>query len=174
MCSGTSAGVTATLACALMTSSCGYTIKAAADVNPAVQFANYHTFFMLEGHPSGDPFRDQRVADAVRAALMDKGWEEVAPGEGRAVVVVHAATPAAHSSATFYDGWGGWRWDWAGNTKPTDYEAGTVVVDIFDAASKVAIWRGRTRRVVTNDVVQKAGFTDEAMAGMFKAFPPGQ
>jgi hypothetical protein len=75
---------------------------------------NYHTYFMMKGSSSGSPLLDQRVIDDVREALTTKGWERVPEGEGRAAVVVPAATRTQHSYQTFYEGWGGWRSDGIG------------------------------------------------------------
>jgi uncharacterized protein DUF4136 len=63
-------------------------------------------------------------------------------------VVVHAATKTKHTYETLYDGWGGWGWRrWGGGfggatTYVNDFKVGTVVVDMFDARSKQAVWHG--------------------------------
>ena len=102
--------MTTALIATLLTVGCGYTISTNTDYNRAVNFSNYHTFFMMKGNSSGNPLLDQRATDDVKAALAAKGWTEAPQGQGSAAVVVHAATKTKHSYQTFYDGWGGgWR-----------------------------------------------------------------
>lgn len=174
-----SKGITTAALAILLTAGCGYSIKTSTDYDRTVNFSNYNTFFMMTGNSSGNPLLDQRVAGDVRAALTSKGWAEVPAGEGRAAVVVHAATRTKHSYQTFYDGWGGgWRWRWGGlgtsTTYVQDYKVGTVVVDIFDAATKQAIWRGWASDALSDSSKHNAEATEEAITKMFAAFPPAQ
>lgn len=159
----------------LSTTACGYGIKTATDYDRAVNFGRYNTFFMMKGNSSGNSLRDQRAADDVRQALTSEGWAEVPEGEGRAAVVVHAATKTKHSYETFYDGWGGWRWRWAGMRTATtfveDYQVGTVVVDIFDAGSKQAIWHGFASDALSDNGKDNAKATQKAITKMFSKFP---
>ena len=163
---------------AVMTVGCGYSIKTSTDYDHTVNFSNYHTFFMLKGNSSGNPLLDQRVTDDVRRALESKGWAEVPEGEGRAAVVVHEATKTKHTYETFYDGWGGWRWRWGGfgdaTTYVENYKVGTVVVDIFDADTKQAMWRGAATDALSDNAARNASATEDAITKMFARFPPGE
>jgi hypothetical protein len=161
----------------LAAAGCAYSITTATDYDRSVQFSNYHTFFMMKGNSSGNPLVDQRVTTDVTAALNSKGWEEVPEGQGRAAVVVHAATKTKHSYETFYDGWGdGWRYRWGGvggsTTFVQDYKIGTVVVDIFDAQTKQAIWRGSASDALSESPTKNAETTETAVTKMFSSFPP--
>jgi hypothetical protein len=130
----------------------------------------------MKGNPSGNPLLDQEVARDVEAALTSKGWEEVPEGEGHAAVVVHAATKTKHTYETFYDGWGSWRWRFGGMGNSTtlvqDYKVGTVVVDIFDAQTKQAIWRGSATDALSDNQKDNAEATAAAITKMFSNFPP--
>ena len=161
---------------ALMTTGCGYSIKATADYDREVNFANYHTFFIMKGTSSGNPLLDHRVNEDVRMELATKGWMEVPEGEGRTAVVVHAATKTNHTYQTFYDGWGGWRWRGSGwaTTYVEDYTVGSVVVDIFDAATKQLIWRGAASDALTENAEKNELITREAITKLFHGFPPGR
>jgi hypothetical protein len=162
----------------LLTVGCGYAIKTSTDYNHAVNFSNYHTFFMMKGNSSGNPLLDQRATEDVKAALAAKGWTEAPQGQGAAAVVVHAATKTKHTYQTFYDGWGGgWRYRWGGGlnsatTYVQDYKVGTVVVDIFDAQSKQAIWRGSASDALSGNPANNAKATEAAITKMFNNFPP--
>lgn len=157
---------------AIATCACGPSIRTAVDYDRTVNFGNYRTFFLLKGNSSGNPLLDQRAADDVHQALTLRGWAEVPEGEGRAAVVVHAATLTKHSSETFYDGWGGWGWRRAPGSTSTfveDYRVGTVVVDIFDADTKQAMWHGVARDALSGDAVNDSNMTQAAITKMFAA-----
>jgi hypothetical protein len=159
---------------ALFTAACGYSIKTATDYDRTVQFSSYHSFFILKGNPSGNPLMDQRATADVESALMAKGWMELPEGEGQAAVVIHAATRNKHTYDTFYDGWGGgWRWGGFGDTTTfvENYKVGTLVVDIFDASSKRAIWHGFASDALSDSAKSNAQATEEAVDKLFRNFP---
>src|SRR5437879_3084784 len=167
-------------AVALLTAACGYGIKASSDYDHSVNFASYHTFSIMKGNSSGNPLSDQRIAADVTTALVSKGWREAPEGAAQAAVVVHTSTKTKHSYSTFYDGWDGWGWrrrGWGGFTSATtyeqDYKVGSVVVDIFDAKSKEAIWHGTAAGVLSGNAQENARIDDQAVAKMFASFPPG-
>jgi uncharacterized protein DUF4136 len=161
---------------ALATTACGYSIKATVDYDRDVNFATYHTFFIMKGTSSGNPLLDRRVNDDVRIELATKGWVDVPEGQGRAAVVVHAATKTKHTYETFYEAWGGWRWRGVGTatTYIEDYDVGSVVVDIFDVATKQLIWRGAASDALTENAEKNESITREAIAKLFRSFPPGR
>jgi uncharacterized protein DUF4136 len=156
---------------------CGSAIKAASDFDKRIDFANYGTFFMVKGNSTGDSIVDERIASDVGNALESKGWAEVPEGEGKAVVIVHTATGAEHTYGSFYNGWGGWQWVPFDEPAPfpEDYKAGTVVVTIFDADTKRAIWRGFVTDAIADDMKQTTTkVREQAVAKIFAKFPPAQ
>ena len=163
-------------AIALVATACGYSIKTSTDYDRRVSFSNYQSFFFLKGNSSGDPLFDQRAKADVETALILKGWLEVPEGDGQAAVVIHTATRTKHTYLSFYDGWGGWRYDWedgrAVSSIVEDYEVGTLVVDIFDASTKQAIWHGFASDALSGNGKSSEDATEEAINKMFKAFPP--
>jgi Domain of unknown function (DUF4136) len=160
---------------AVLTTGFSDTIQVTTDYDRNVSFANYHTFFIIKGSSSGTPLLDQRVMDDVRDALTTKGWEGVSEGEGRVAVVVHAATATKHSCEAFYEGWGGWRWGGIGMaaTDRDTFKVGSVLVDMFDAATKQLIWRGAVSDALTRNAERKPSITREAITKLFHRFPPG-
>ena len=166
-------------AVALATVGCGYSIKTATDYNHNVNFSNYHSFSIVTGNSSGNPLMDERAATDVKSALTSKGWTEAPSGQAQTTVIVHAATKTKHTYQTFYDGFGGgWRWGgwggWGGNatTYVQDYKIGTLVVDIFDAKTKEAIWHGFASDALSNNATSNAAATAQAVDKMFSTFPP--
>jgi hypothetical protein len=167
------------VAVALLTVGCGFSIKTATDYDRNVKFSNYNSFFIMKGNSSGNPLMDQRAQADVESALTSKGWAEVPQGEGQAAVVVHAATKTKHTYETLYDGWGGWGWrrGWGGGfggttTYINDYKVGTLVVDVFDAKTKQAIWHGSATDALSDNAKSNARATEQAVDKMFRNFPP--
>jgi len=167
-------------AVALLTAACAYGIKATTDYDRSVKFASYGNFTMVTGNSSGNPVSDRRVAAEVATALTTKGWKEVPADQAQASVVVHTASRTKHTYQTFYDGWGGWGWrrrGWGGlggaTTYEEDYRLGSVVVDIFDAKTKEAIWHGHATGVLSGKAPENAQINEQAVAKMFASFPPG-
>ena len=157
------------------TAGCSYGIKATTDYDTRVDLSNYSTFFMMKGNSSGNPAVDDRLISSVDTAMTGKGWVEVPEGEGQAAVVVHTATDTNHTYETFYDNWGGWRSRWAGSGSGSgfveDYKAGTVVVTIFDARTKQAIWRGFATGALSDSPQKSPKETEKAVSRMFNHFP---
>jgi uncharacterized protein DUF4136 len=164
-------------ACAVMlfTVGCGYSIKTSTDYDRDASFASYQTFCIRNGNSSGSPVTDQLASIDVAAALTARGWREVPDSEAQAAVVIQSATRDKHSFETFYHGWSEWHWHWGGFADATrfaeDYKVGTLVVDIFDASTKRAIWHGFATGAVSDDPTSDA--TDLAVERIFTDFPPG-
>ena len=165
-------------AAALSTVGCGASIKTATDYNRNVNFSKYQSFYVKSGNSSGNPLMDQRAITDVTRALEAKGWTEVPQGGAQTAVVVHAATKTKHTYETLYDGWGGWGWRRFGGgfggatTYVNDFKVGTVVVDIFDARSKQAVWHGSASDALSDGVTSNASITQRAIDKMFAGFPP--
>jgi len=153
---------------------CAQSIKATTTVNPNVDFSSYDTFFLMKGNSSGSAVVDDRLLSSVKAALLDKGWVEAPEGDGEAAIVVSTATGSRHTDQSFYDGWGGWHWQLAGSSNTAaaagDYKAGTVVVTIFDARTKQAMWRGSAVDAIPDGRRVKET-EDKAIARIFNDFP---
>jgi hypothetical protein len=53
-----------------------------------------------------------------------------------------------------------------------DYKVGTVIVDIFDARTKQAIWHGTATDALSDNAKSNAQATEQAIDKMFGNFPP--
>jgi hypothetical protein len=163
---------TAVIAAALaFAASCASTINVRSDYNRQANFSHYRSFSIREGHSSGDPVMDQRIKADVESALRAKGLEEVRSDEGDAIVVAHAATRTEHTYETFYNGWG-WRWRWgAPEVIANQFDVGTIVVDMFDASTKTAVWHGYASHVLSEKPAKNDQRADEAVTKIFEKFP---
>ncbi|GGI52833.1 DUF4136 domain-containing protein [Oxalicibacterium solurbis] len=147
------------------------------DSDRNVDFSRYHTYGWQTQPDVPVPLMRQRLMDGIDARLQAKGWRRVTNGE--VVVVAHVATQQQQTLTTMYDGgpYAGWGWRTPGfgtaTTYVDTYETGTLVVDLFDAASKRAIWRGTARAVMPENPDKGNALLEQSLDGMFADFPPG-
>lgn len=177
--------VALTFALALTAAACATTPTVYIDHNPAAQFGNYRTYSWREKAEKAPPLVAQRIVEAVDAQLRAKGWTPVANG-GDVVLAAHVASRQEYELDTFYSDpfWGGWGWHggwghgWgfgAGidTRRVRSYEVGTLVLDMFDANTKQAIWRGTAEGTVPKDPRKLTEKMQAGVAKMFADFPPG-
>jgi hypothetical protein len=94
------------------------------------------------------------------------------------VVIVAIQTTEKQSSLQgFYNGmggglgWGGFR-DGSINISEQDYQAGTLVIDMYDAKTKQLLWRGTAGGTLSDKADKNEKKLEKAVAKMFKDFPP--
>ena len=86
-----------------------------------------------------------------------------------------------HTSSMGYGYGGGWGWDpyWGGmggmgggssTTTSHTYERGSLIIDIWDAKKKEAIWRGTAEAVVKDNPQRAAKQIDKALIKIVKRF----
>ncbi len=149
--------------------------KVTTDFKKGADFAQYKTFTWIKEPKTTDPLMRQRVIDDVNSALAAKGLRRVT-GQADLGIAAHEATRQEHTLNTFYDGFGGgWRWRGGfgtATTTVTNYEVGTLVVDMFDCKTKEAVWRATSSKTLSSNPEKNADNLNKAVVDMFKKFPP--
>jgi hypothetical protein len=148
------------------------------DYDPSVNFSQYRTFMWIKPPHMRDPLMNDRIVNAINAALTAKGWRLV--DEGADVgVAAHVATREQHTLETFYSGFGGgWFWHRWGigtgmaTTTEETYTVGTLVVDLFDSRTRKLIWRGKATDILPEDPKKTAKKLNKDIEKLFKKFPP--
>jgi len=166
---------------ALALTSCASAPTVKIDYDKAANFGPIQTFSIKLGTPWGNPIGEKRVMDEFTQALIGKGWKLAPEGQSDAVVVVHGASKTKKDLNTFYSGMGGYGYrGWRGmggagtaTTTVTEYQMGTLVVDVFDARSKNLLWRGIAQDEVSDNPNKNIEKIEKASDKMFKDFPPG-
>src|SRR5262249_33982384 len=123
-----------------------------------------------------NPLMKQRIVDAINAQLGERGLRLV---ESNADLGVSAntATMEKHTLESFYDGLGGgWRWHHYWGPGPVTavvdtFQVGTLVVDLFDTATKQVVWWGTATDTVSKKVEKNTEHLNKAVEKMFKDFP---
>jgi len=105
--------------------------------------------------------------------LTAKGWSQV-PSGGDVSVVAMGTTRQKPTLRTFYDGFDSWLWGGFADatTYVENYTEGTLIVDLFDTASKKLIWRGSATDVLSGKPEKDEKKVDKGVAKMFEHFPP--
>jgi hypothetical protein len=149
--------------------------KVETDYDHSVNFNQYHTYSWGHVH-SADPFFEQRIRDAVDHDLQEKGWQMV-PAGGDVTLTAVAIKKNQAEYTTFYDGLGGgWRWHgWGGGMATTMVEkvpVGTLIIDIYDAASQHLVWRGLAYDQLSGKPDKDTKKLEKAVDKLFDKFPP--
>ena len=91
-----------------------------------------------------------------------------------AIVMITGATETKRNATTFYSG-GGYRWGGGMGTATTsvsEFQVGSLIVDMFDAKTKELFWRG----VGVDELSDKSDKNQKKIVSatqkMFKNFPP--
>jgi hypothetical protein len=157
------------------TAACAPGIHIRTDFDRNVDFSKYRTIAVKQGNSSGDPVMDRRIIEDIEQALQAKGYEIVPEPMADAIAVEHAATREKHAYRTFYETWPGWGWRW-GWAVPVveeyDFTVGTLVVDMFDARTRQAVWHGSARGVISDRLEKNIEEVKLAVDKLFQRFPP--
>jgi hypothetical protein len=152
------------------------------DHDPGAVFAAYGDYAWRQQPPISNPLLKQRVVQAIDAELAGKGWRLVPEQEADVVLVANVSARDEQSIDAFYDGadWNGWEWRRAVNpggapqrVEVHTFKVGTLVLDMFDAATKRAVWRATASGTVSDSPEKNDAAINAALDKMFAAFPPG-
>ena len=93
------------------------------------------------------------------------------------VVVAIQTTATERSLQGFFDGFGGLGFtgfrDGEMNISEQDYQAGTLLIYMFDAKTKQLVWRAHADGTLSGKADKNEKKLEKAVAKMFKNFPPG-
>ena len=150
------------------------------DFDKSADFTALKTFSVKLGTSWNNEISEKRIMGEVAETLTEKGWKQV-DANPDALVVVHGATQTKRSLNTFYSGgYGGYGyrgWGAGGmgsaTTTESEYQVGTLVVDIFNAQSKQLVFRGAAQDEISDKAEKNAKKLAKVSDKMFKDFPPG-
>lgn len=152
------------------------------DHDPAATFDRYRTYAWRQPPPISNPLLKQRVVEAVDAQLASRGWRLVPEADADVVLVSNVSAHEEQTIDAFYDGpdWIGWGWrEGIGvgggmrHVEVRNYRIGTLVLDMFDVATRRAVWRATAEGTVPGSEAQMTRHALAAVEAMFRDFPPG-
>ena len=154
------------------------------DYDSTANFSRYKTYYWAKTPATPrNPLMADRIVSEIDGQLQRKGWRKAAAEQADTAVAAHVTSREKEQIDTMYNGMGpGWYGGgmgggWAGSGMATTtvnyYTVGTLIVDIFDAKSKKAVWHATAESTVTSDSQEVAKTVSTATLQMFKDFPPG-
>jgi hypothetical protein len=168
--------------CALAVTSCA-TMNVSSHVQGGLDFAQYRTYDWgpADALPTGDPrldknpFFQDHILGAVEKQMAVKGYERSESGTPDLRIHYHASI---NQRIDVYgvDRDRGYCYDDDCKARVTDYEAGTLVLDLVDTRTNRVIWRGwaqDTVEDVLNNQDRMAKKIDEAVRRMLARLPSG-
>ncbi len=148
-------------------------------VDRAADFSKYRTFKIEIATKWGNPIGEKNMLEELTTAFTAKGWTQDTSGSPDVNIVVHGATKERQRIDTFYTGggggyYGGWGWGGVGSssTMVSEYTEGTLVVDIFDSATKQLVWRGVAQDELKAKQNKREKQATKAVTKLLKDFPP--
>ena len=174
---------------ALLLAGCASSPIVKTHADPSANFTAYHTYTWVQKPNDMAPLQQQRLVAAIDAKLQQQGWTQSA--NGQVSLVANVATREKQTLDTFYNGptYAGWGWgnpwgmgpmaNWGnpgwgmGNATTTvdTYTVGTLVLDMFDAKTKQAIWRGTASGNVPDSPQKQDAAIQAGVDKMFSTFP---
>jgi len=158
--------------CVSLVATAAWAQKVMVDYDKEVDFSKFQTYAWADGESAANPLVHKRIVNAIERQLASKGWTKGAADADpapSAIVVYHAAIEADRELNT----WGsGPRWNGYGNARLETILTGQLVVDVYDAATKQLMWRGFASDTVSDDQEKNEKRLNEAVAKLFKQFPP--
>jgi hypothetical protein len=144
---------------------------------PGTDFSKYKTYrwVTIEGAHYPNQILDAQIKQAIDQQMAAKGFTKTdAPNAD-----LDLAYQASMNKQTQWSAYstGGVRWGWGGGmavATPTTINTGTLILDMYDVASKTLVWQGSATKTVnpgnSQEKIQKN--LDNAMKKLLKDFPP--
>lgn len=158
------------------------TMTVSSHVERDIVFSNYVTYDWgpPDKYPVGDPrldgnpFFTDYVMGAIEKSLDRKGYERALTGDVDLLVHYHASVNQKVEVYTT-DSTYGYCYD---NCQPqyTDYEQGTLVIDLVDARTNKVVWRGWAQDVMNGVIDNQSRLenqVDEGVTKMMRLLPSG-
>jgi hypothetical protein len=174
--------LTAALSTLLITASCATTMTVSSHVERGLDFAPYRSFAWgpADALPTGDPRLDQdpffkdHLQGAVEKQLAAKGIALSTSGRPELLIHYHANV-RQRIDVNGIDRAYGYCSEVNCPPATTEFEAGTLLLDVIDARTNRLVWRGWAQHAVTDilhDREKMARTIDQAVTRMLKQFPP--
>jgi hypothetical protein len=138
-------------------------------------FADYKTFGWKPGSPARSQLNQERLEASIRAQLESHGMTQ-SDGEADLYVVTHVSIEGKTRVDVDNFGYGGyWRGYQMSTVHVSNFEVGTLIVDLLDGETNRLVWRS----VATKTLPYKQPSPDKTVkkinkivGKMFKNFPP--
>jgi hypothetical protein len=144
---------------------------------PGTNFAKYHTYkwVAVEGATYPNQILDAQIKQSIDSQLAAKGLTKA--DSDKADLLVGYQTSIDQEKQWNAYGTGGMRWGGGMATaQQSTITIGTLVLDMYDPATKQLVWSGRATKTLDPGASQekRQKNLDKAMQKLLKNFPPKQ
>jgi hypothetical protein len=135
-------------------------------------FTKYKSFaWGSSQHPIQDDMWSQRVVGLIEDQLKAKGLTKVDAAANPTLIVVYNAGIKQNESLQGYRT-GGFFMGGSGSIQKVIEQEGTLVVDMYDPASKAHVWRGVAEETLSDKSDKNIKKVQDMVKKMFEKYPP--
>jgi len=168
-------GLMAALIVALMACSAARAQDVTTNSMPGTDFTKYHMYkwITIEGAKQPNQIVDTQIKTAIDTQLAAKGLTKT-DGDKADLYIGYQPSIDQERQWNAYST-GGLRWGGGmGNATSSKISVGTLVLDMYDPATKELVWTGRVSKTLDPNANQekKQKNLDKAMQKLLKNFPP--
>jgi len=143
---------------------------------PGANFAKYHTYkwVRVPGAKYPNQILDAQIKAAVDAQLSAKGLTKT-NGDTADLYIDYQISVSQQTQWNAYGMGGGYRWGGGMATATSStIDTGTLVLDMYDPATKQLVWTGRATKTINpgNSQEKRQKNLNKAMQKLLKNFPP--
>ena len=144
---------------------------------PGTDFSKYHTYkwVSIEGGAHPNQIVDAQIKQAVDTQLASKGLTKTT-GDTADLYVAYQIAVDQEKQWNAYGMGGGIRWGGLATATSSTISVGTLVLDLYDPATKQLVWTGTATRTLDPSSNQEKNQRnlDKAMQKLLKNYPPKQ
>jgi hypothetical protein len=143
---------------------------------PGTDFSKFHTYkwVSIEGGSHPNQIVDAEIKQAVDAQMLPKGFNKTDSDKADLYVGYQIAVDQEKQWNAYGMG-GGVRWGGGmGTATSSTINVGTLVIDMYDPATKQLVWTGNATKTIDPSSNQEKNQKnlDKAMQKLLKDFPP--
>ena len=172
--------------CVALLASCGSSLKVSTDYDKSANFSGYKTFnfYNLKTTGSVSQLNADRIANAIRADLIRKGFTETTSNPDLMVNAVTILKDKQSTTATTnYYGYGGiYRpYGYYGGMSAVgyttvntyNYKDGSLVIDVVDSKTNKLVWEGTGNKDIDKAPKNPEEAINAGVTLIMAGFPPG-
>ena len=149
------------------------------DYDPAYDFSKLKTFgFIPISSEAGiDQLSADKLGNAIKTELISKGYKLETPADFGIALMFSQQTKTNIQSYGYGYGYGGWGHAGmygTGGVDVTQYQQGTLIIDIIDMSQQKLVWRGTGSGAMSQSpsVEEKTENINSAVNQILAQFPP--
>jgi len=141
---------------------------------PGTDFSKYKTYkWVSEDNVHPNQIVDQQIKIAIDQQLASKGLTKT-DSDKADLYIGYQVSIDQEKQWNAYGGGVGWRMGGMASATSTTIQNGTLILDIYDPATKQLVWRGTATKTLnpSNNPDKNQQNLNKAMAKLLKPFPP--